>query len=159
MKQPLYLAIATLLQRQRTLADSFLHSQQESSRNPRLAMKNHVEDVLTDLLKEHLPSGSGFDAGTQLEQDMCWSQGSIGGFPGRLVFFTFYHHMDEHGWYDGWTEHNVYVTPAWGGFDIKVSGINKNGIKDDIAEVFHNVLSTEVEYAPVPEGSSHENEA
>lgn len=157
MKQPLYLAIATLLQRQRYLADSFLHSQQESSRNHYLAMKVHVEDVLTAFLKEHLPSGSGFDAGTQLDSDSCEVKNRE--FPGRLWFETSYHHMDEHGGYDGWTEHNVVVVPVFGGFDIKVSGINKNGIKDDIAEVFHNVLSTEVEYAPVPEGSSHENEA
>lgn len=150
MKQPLYLALATLLQRQRNLARQLdmLHPSAEISFQHFLEMKNHVEDVLLDLCKKHLPSGSGFDAGTQLDQDAC--EIAYREFPGRLWFEASFHHMDEYGGYDGWTEHNVVVVPVFGGFDIKVSGINKNGIKEYIAEVFHNALMTDVEYEPIP---------
>lgn len=48
-----------------------------------------------------MPSGSGFDAGTRLDEDKTNDS--------RLVFTTAFHHMDEHGTYAGWTEHTVTV--------------------------------------------------
>lgn len=91
------------------------------------------------LTREHLPSGSGFDAGTKLELDR--SSGEL------LVFTTSYHHMDEHGGYDGWTEHTVRVRASlMHGFTVSVSGSNRNGIKLYIAECFHSALSTVGEF-------------
>ena len=49
------------------------------------------------------PSGAGIDCGTKLI--------SSASTPERLVFYTEFHHMDEQGGYDGWTVHNVVVTP------------------------------------------------
>lgn len=58
------------------------------------------------------------------------------------MFETSVHHMNPDGYYDGWTEHTVTVTPSFiGRFDLKVSGRDRNGIKDYIAEVFGSVLS------------------
>lgn len=143
MKQPLYLALATLLQRQRNLANAHLTG------NPNaLAIKDHVEDELTRLCKEHLPSGSGFDNGTRLATDNCTVAGRP--YPGRLWFLTSFHHMDEHGGYDGWTDHTVWVSPVFGGFDLSVSGRDRNQIKDFIGETFHQILSMEVEYQEMP---------
>jgi len=52
--------------------------------------------------------------------------------------------MDEHGYYDGWTEHKVIVTPhLTHEFDLKVTGRDKNGIKDYIVETFDNALDSE----------------
>ena len=149
MKQPLYLALATLLQRQRNLARKLetLHPSDETSFQHFLMMKDHVEDVLLDLCKEHLPSGSGFNAGTTLAGGECEVEGRP--FPGRLLFETSFHHMDD-GFYSGWTEHRISVVPAFGGFELKVSGKNRDGIKEYIEEVFHNVLMTDVEYEPTP---------
>lgn len=48
---------------------------------------------------EALPSGSGFDAGTRIEKSSDFS----------VVFFTEYHHMNEMGYYDGWTKHTVKI--------------------------------------------------
>jgi len=50
--------------------------------------------------------------------------------------------MDESGGYGGWTEHYVTVTPTFTGIDIKVSGKNRNEIKDYIAEAFEVCLNS-----------------
>jgi hypothetical protein len=86
---------------------------------------------------ETAPSGSGFDAGTQVNEDRS----------DILLFTTAYHHMDEDGFYDGWTEHTVRVKPslAWG-FDLTVSGRDRNDIKDYIADVFACWLNEMVGY-------------
>jgi sulfite reductase beta subunit-like hemoprotein len=57
------------------------------------------------LIKNYGPSGSGIDSGTSLKLSECK--------PDRLVLFTEFHHMDENGTYDGWTQHRVTVTPVW----------------------------------------------
>lgn len=81
------------------------------------------------LVKEHAPSGSGFDNGTTL--DFMASRSD------RLVFNTAFHHMDEHGYYDGWTEHTVIIKPSLQfGFDIAVTGRDRNEIKTYIIETF-----------------------
>lgn len=93
---------------------------------------NHVDKV-RDLVREHLPSGSGFDAGTEL--DLSRSTGE------KLVFTTSYHHMDEYGSYDGWTNHDVIVRASLQhGFTIRVTGRDRNDIKDHIAEMFTESL-------------------
>ena len=91
-------------------------------------------DRETDYLaREFMPSGSGFDNGTSIDLDRSHAT--------RLVFVTAYHHMSEHGYYDGWTEHKVIVTPSFLGFDIHVTGHDRNDIKDYIVECFHAALS------------------
>lgn len=50
--------------------------------------------------------------------------------------------MNDAGYYDGWTEHTITVTPAFiGGFELSISGRNRNDIKDYISEVFNQALS------------------
>jgi hypothetical protein len=87
------------------------------------------------LVKEHMPSGAGLDRGTDI--DLSVSE------PERLVFNTQFHHMDEHGVYDGWTEHKVTVRPSLcTGIVMTVSGRNRNAIKDHIYECFQGALET-----------------
>lgn len=95
------------------------------------------EEHLEKLVKEHLPSGSGFDNGTRLDLDE--SQ------PDRLVFITSFHHMNDAGYYVEWTDHKVIVKAslAWG-FRLLVFGKDKNQIKDYIRNVFQEALSQEV---------------
>jgi hypothetical protein len=96
------------------------------------------EERLTTLAKDHLPSGSGFDCGTTIDIDKSTGE--------RLVFHTSFHHMDEAGGYDGWTEHTVTVRASLiHGFTLTISGRNRNDIKDYIGEVFQNGLSGDVE--------------
>ena len=88
-------------------------------------------------LVANLPSGGGFDAGTTLDEDKS--------DPTRLVFHTSFHHMNDVGMYDGWTEHVVTIIPTFTGYDIRVSGRNRGELKDYIADVFLSCLSAEVE--------------
>lgn len=84
--------------------------------------------------EELLPSGSGFDAGTKIEYASA----------DKIVLRTSYHHMDD-GSYDGWTEHTVTVFPNLAyGFGLRVSGSDKNGVKEYIADVFYDALCSEV---------------
>ena len=57
---PLYVALASLCQRYHNL-----HRQPELRRE----MEEHCEEEAHRLVKEHMPSGSGFDAGTELVID------------------------------------------------------------------------------------------
>jgi len=95
------------------------------------------ESEIERLAKEHLPSGGGFDLGTQIDLDK--SHGN------RLVFNTSFHHMNDAGMYDGWTSHQVQVVPDLQfGFDLKLKGRNRNDINEYIGEVFNLVLDEEV---------------
>lgn len=95
-------------------------------------------DLLCELVKEHLPSGGGFDAGTSFDFDRSK--------PNLLIFNTSFHHMHDSGMYDGWTEHSVRVTPDLAsGFDMRITGRDRRDIKDYIGETFSTALATPVE--------------
>jgi hypothetical protein len=97
--------------------------------------KRHTETL--EKLNDLMPSGSGFDNGTRLLPSKST--------PDKLVFETAFHHLNEHGMYDGWTEHRVTVRPSFvRGFELKISGRNRNDIKDHMYEVFAAALETEV---------------
>lgn len=97
------------------------------------------EEMIETLVKNHMPSGSGFDSGTSLDLDA--SHGD------KLVFNTGFHHMNDNGFYSGWTEHRVTVTPSLAGhYHMRVSGRNRNDIKEYIGETFRHSLETDVEY-------------
>lgn len=88
-------------------------------------------------LNAFLPSGSGVGNGSYLDQLRS----------GRdvLRFCTSFHHMDEHGCYDGWTDHVVSVRPMFEGLDItSVTGRDRNDIKEHLAVLFLEALQLEV---------------
>jgi len=96
----------------------------------------HAE-MLKQVTMDHMPSGAGFDNGTRMDLGRSTDT--------KLVFRTAFHHMDDNGSYDGWTDHVITVTPSFGhGMDIKISGENRNQIKDHTADVFRFALETEV---------------
>ena len=99
----------------------------ESSGNDEWYAKH--EEAIHDICQHEMPSGSGFDSGTSFNFDEST--------PEKLVFNTAFHHMNDGGMYDGWTEHKVIVTPSLEfGFNLRVTGKDRNGIKDYIAEMF-----------------------
>lgn len=122
--RPLFRLIASTLQaRNNCLA-----------RNPSRDMANQHENTIDHLCKDFMPSGSGIDCGTSFN----WEEST----PARLVFTTAFHHMNDGGYYDGWTEHKVIVTPSLtSAFDLKVTGRDRNEIKDYLAEEFRTALS------------------
>jgi len=83
-----------------------------------------------------LPSGSGFDAGTSFDVD---ANVALGGK--RLRFDVSFHHMNEDGFYDGWTDHTVTVYPEFDGVRVVVGGRDRNDIKGYIGEVFHEAMT------------------
>ena len=94
-------------------------------------------DFLDHIEKDLLPSGSGIDSGTTIDRERSGLD--------RVVFHTSFHHMNEHGYYDGWTFHRVTFETLFGiRWDITVSGRDRNGIKDYLAEVFASCLDSEV---------------
>lgn len=99
----------------------------------------HTEKI-EDLVKENLPRGSGFDSGTKFDFDKS--------HPNKLVFKADFHHMDDNGFYCGWSEHEVIITPDFvGGFKMKVTGRDRRQIKDYIADTFHHCLNVDLPIA------------
>lgn len=85
-----------------------------------------------DRIMDSSPSGSGFDSGTQLIDGK------------ELSFKVSFHHMNDNGMYEGWTDHIIKVIPdLCFDFILKISGKNKNGIKEYITETFEQWLINE----------------
>ena len=89
-------------------------------------------------LQSELPHGSGLDGKVEFILDKCNAT--------RVVIFAEFHHMNGHGYYDGWTEHEIIVTPTFCGPEFRVTGRDRNGIKDYLAELFDHALDQ-----PAPE--------
>lgn len=110
--------------------------------------EKHAE-AIEFLRKEFLPSGGGFDAGTDVEE---------GGDRQLLVLSTSYHHMKD-GAYTGWTQHVLRIRSRFdGGLDITVTGRNTNDILPFIIDTFQLALGEEIvphadgiTYSRVPE--------
>jgi len=98
-----------------------------------------VDDKIERLVEDHMPSGSGIDSGTKL--DMARSHAD------KLVFTFGYHHMDDNGYYCGWTEHTCIVTPSLrDDYNMRITGRDRNSIKEYLADTFSHALQTDVEW-------------
>jgi len=54
--------------------------------------------------------------------------------------------MDEYGGYDGWTEHEMKVTPEWDGVAIDISGEDRNDTIDYLHGVYQEWLNENCEH-------------
>jgi hypothetical protein len=93
-------------------------------------------DRLAQAGREFLPAGSGFDSGSIVNLDASR--------PGSIRLETEFHHMNAGGFYDGWTAHGVTLRPAFGFPALRVTGRDRDGIKDYIAETFRAALEARV---------------
>ena len=122
MKRELYKHIASNVAWNRVVPDSF---------------RNECDRRL-ELCREFLPNGSGIDCGCKIDLDKSEEN--------KLVIHFSFHHMDEWGGYDGWTEHDLYVRPdLMIELKLNILGTNRNGIKDYLYDMFYQVLRTKVE--------------
>ena len=103
-------------------------------------------DRLEQAARDLLPGGSGFNNGTQIDLDASRAD--------RITLKTAFHHMSANGFYDGWTQHKIHLVPAFGGFDMRVTGKDRNGIKEYIAETVGAALEARVGYVPDPAGDA-----
>lgn len=95
--------------------------------------------TIRDLCSRYMPHGSGLDADRSGKLDLANSSEE------KLVFWADFHHMDEHGSYDGWTSHMVTVRPSLAlGFRLSISGPNRNDIKGYIGQAFEIALNAEI---------------
>ena len=92
------------------------------------------QQTIVLIVRDFLPHGSGIDNGVSFDFNKSTGE--------KLVLHTAFHHMDENGFYDGWTEHTVTVRPSLRfGIDITISGPNRNEIKDYLADCFSSDLT------------------
>ncbi|MFA5572179.1 MAG: hypothetical protein WDA42_03655 [Candidatus Bathyarchaeia archaeon] len=89
--------------------------------------ERHQETL--DQILATAPHGSGIDGeGVVLASEST---------PQRLVFHFDFHHMNERGFYEDWSTYKMVVSPSLThGFDLRIYGKNKNGIK----EYFYDIL-------------------
>ena len=127
----LYSELATAIQVRRNCAEI----------TPVGVMKSHEWfDKWTDRIKElvdMLPSGSGIDCGTKIDLDASHAE--------KIVLYVSFHHMNDVGYYDEWTEHTITVSPGFNGINMRISGRNRNDIKDYLYETYDYALTREVE--------------
>lgn len=95
-------------------------------------------ETTLDQIEEMLPSGSGIDCGTKIDRDK--TTGS------KIVLTMSYHHMNDNGFYVGWTDHTITITPSFDGIDVAIGGRNRNNIKDYLHEVYYHALSDLISY-------------
>lgn len=88
-------------------------------------------------LNKELPHGSGIDAGCEIDESRSTKN--------KIVISFGFHHMDENGMYDGWTNHDLIIRPDFDGFKIKITGRDRNCVKDYLYELFFRELQKEIE--------------
>lgn len=96
------------------------------------------EDRLNAIVKEYLPHGSGIDNGVRVDIERSNDE--------KLVLVVDFHHMNDGGYYDGWTAHTITVTASLQfEFNLKISGRDKNQIKEYLHDIFYHSLTTKVD--------------
>ena len=91
------------------------------------------EDKLNEIFN-NLPSGSGIDSGMKFD----WNKSK----PEKLIFTFGFHHMDENGGYDGWTDHTLVITPSFSsGYDLRITGKDRNMVKEYLYDLFYELFT------------------
>jgi hypothetical protein len=123
MERKLYQHIAVRLEAMQSCSDEW---------------KDKHTDSIESLVLGYMPSGSGIDAGTKLSFEDST--------PNKLVFVFSYHHMDSNGYYDGWTDYKLIVTPSLSfGMDMRITGRDRNDVKEYLYQTFEYALNMIIE--------------
>ena len=100
---------------------------------------------LDELIDKYLPSGSGFDGKIELDEKSTDE---------KIILHVEYHHMNDNGFYDGWSTFKVIITAsmAYNYYCTQVKGesvVRKYfyhaGFDDFVINAFRNCLDKEVE--------------
>lgn len=99
--------------------------------------KERWKEYISELVEEYFPSGSGFDNGCTLDLDASSEE--------KLIISAPYHAMDSNGYYSGWVNYRIAVRASLAfGAIVRVSGPSHDGLKEYVADVFHNVLFSDI---------------
>lgn len=133
---PVYKLIAQRLQAYLNCIDRIAIDAKQSGPHE---WRNKHASAVNELTENFMPSGSGIDCGTKFN----WEESN----PQRLVFNFSFHHMNEGGMYDGWTEHKLVVkADLTSNFDLKITGRNRNQIKEYLYEVYDSALTEQISW-------------
>ena len=122
----------TLINELASQIDAYMHCQKTGNVEWEAKHKAKIDEYV-----EALPSGCGIDNGTKLLIDDCKDN--------LLVLQVGYHHMDDAGGYDGWTEHIVKARPSFiHGIELSISGRDRNAIKEYLYDVYRSALTQTV---------------
>lgn len=110
-----------------------LNAYQNCVKSGNTEWKDSHYDMLMHYINE-LPHGSGIDGKTLLDIEKST--------PNKLIIYIEYHNMDENGFYDGWYNYKIVVTPSLqNGIDVTVIGKNTpNDAKEYLWQVFYDAL-------------------
>lgn len=89
-----------------------------------------------DELNNLLPSGSGVDVGCNINITKH----------NKIVILSGWHIMNDGGYYDGWIDFRVVVTPSFDNFDLNIIGNfgKHQDLKDYLYELFNYSLNQEI---------------
>ena len=96
------------------------------------------KNVLSEIAEKYLPHGSGINSGCKIDLQKSNEN--------KIVITFGFHHMDKNGFYCGWTSHKLICRPSFDGIDLKITGRDKNGIKEYLYEIFDYSLNNEIEF-------------
>ena len=88
------------------------------------------------LCEYYMPHGSGFDNGVSL----------VSLTPDKVVFEAPYHHMNEHGMYDGWVTYIVTARSTFTGPDVTVRVKGYDATARKYADDLHRMYVAETFY-------------
>lgn len=110
----------------------------KESNNQRMDTNSVFIDRICDLV---MPHGSGID-GNHAKLDFDRSK------PNRLVFAPFdFHHMNDGGYYDGWSEHELIVSASLAhGYELKITGRDRNDVKEYLYQTIDYAITRELFY-------------
>lgn len=119
--------------------NAIYNSLQVLASNAEDLFKENALDALAYLEETFLPSGSGFDSGTHIITE------GVKKGDEKIRIQANFHHMNGDGYYTGWTDHIVTVTPSLDGYlNIRISGRDKDNIKEYILDVLNSALDSEL---------------
>ena len=102
------------------------------------SQSNDYESKMFDAVCDLLPRGSGLDHET-----------NVTGNAKKLVLITSFHSMDVNGYYDGWTDIKIIITPSLVNmFDMKIIArfpARYRATKEYLSEVFNDALNANVD--------------
>jgi hypothetical protein len=134
-KVPLFRALALKLGTLDRINDSAKRFNWSADHKADILERNRA--ALAYLAREFLPSGSGLDVGTRIYEDSTAA---------RIILYCEFHHMNEFGIYDGWTQHKITVRPSLEfEFELAISGRNRNDIKEYLSQLYDSALRTAVD--------------
>ena len=110
-----------------------------------LASENESKEGITSIMRGKIynimggaPSGSGIEPGTMFLPEESSKE--------KLVFYTEYHHRTKNGHYDGRTLHRVIATHDLLGLNVRVTGRNRDNIREYLSDVYRDWLMKDVNW-------------